>query len=57
VFFLQHLSKPFDPHYRLATRQDVQKSMGSLGEVMPAWEIAHLADGWVEGKGYASKTG
>ena len=24
---------------------------------MPAWEIAHLADGWADGKGFGGKTG
>ena len=57
VFCLQPLSQAFDPQYRLATRQDVKLNMSSLCEVMPSWEIAHLSDGWVEGKAYGSKTG
>ena len=57
VFCLSELSKPFPAHYRLATRGDVQSNMKSLWECMPAWEIAHLADGWVEGKVYGGKTG
>ncbi len=57
VLCLQPLSTPFNPHYRLATRQDVKQNMQSLCEVMPAWEVAHLGDGWVEGTAYRSKTG
>lgn len=57
VFYLQELDKPFPAHYRLATRQDVKLNTRSLWESMPAWEIAHLADGWAEGKGYGGKTG
>ncbi|KAL3136681.1 hypothetical protein ABBQ38_005918 [Trebouxia sp. C0009 RCD-2024] len=57
VFCLCELSKPFPAHYRLATRGDVQLNLKSLWESMPAWEIAHLADGWVEGKVYGGKTG
>lgn len=57
VLCLQPLSTPFDPHYRLATRQDVKRNMQSLCEVMPAWEVAHLSDGWVEGIAYGSKIG
>lgn len=57
VLCLQPLSTPFDPHYRLATRQDVKQNMQSLCEVMPAWELAHLGDGWVDGTAYGSKIG
>ena len=57
VFCLQQLSQPFGTHYRLATRHDVKQNMQSLPEAMPSWEIAHLADGWVEGQGYGGKTG
>jgi len=57
VLCLQQLSTPFDPHYRLATRQDVKQNMLSLCEVMPAWEVAHLGDGWVDGTAYGSKIG
>lgn len=57
VFCLQPLTQAFDPHYRLATKQDVKLNMSSLCEVMPSWEIAHLSDGWVEGKAYGSKIG
>lgn len=57
VFYLQQLDKPFSAQYRLATRQDVKLNTKSLWESMPAWETAHLADGWVQGKGYGGKTG
>ena len=57
VFCLQQLSDSFPAHYRLATRHDVKLNIKSLGEVMPSWEIAHLADGWAEGLGYGGKTG
>ena len=57
VFCLRGLSIPFPAHYRLATRRDVELNTKYLWESMPAWEIAYLADGWVEGKGYGGKTG
>lgn len=55
VFSLQSTSSTFQPQYRLATRQDVIQHVESLGEVMPSWETAYLADGWVGGLCFGGK--
>lgn len=43
--------------YHLATLQDVEKNREALLAAMPGWEIACLADGWVDGTCYGGRSG
>lgn len=54
---LQRVREAFQPTYRLATRDEAQAAKQDVEEVMPAWEIAYVADGWVNGVLYGSNSG
>ena len=56
-FVLRSIAQPLPSEYRLATRHDIATFKGFLYEAMPAWEIAMLADGWVEGCLYGGNVG
>lgn len=56
-FTLRSTAEPLPDDYRLATRHDVVTFRGFLFEAMPAWEIALLADGWVDGCLYGGNMG
>lgn len=56
-FALRSMAEPLPSDYRLATRHDIATFKRFLYEAMPAWEIATLADGWVEGGLYGGNTG
>ena len=53
---MQSVWEAFKPHYRLATRREVQLNETALHEVMPGREIAYLADGSVGGALYGNST-
>ena len=54
---LQRVREAFQPTYRLATRDEAQTAKQDVQEVMPEWEIAYVADGWVDGVLYGSNSG
>ncbi len=56
-FTLRPLAEPLPDDYRIATRHDVTTFKAFLWEAMPAWEIACLTDGWVDGCCYGGNTG
>ena len=55
-FTKQKVWEAFKPHYRLATRHEVQSNETAVHEAMPGWEIAYLADGTTGGALYGNST-
>lgn len=49
--------EPLPMGYCLATLQDVHNNREALLTAMPGWEIACLADGWVDGGCYGGVSG
>jgi hypothetical protein len=56
-FLARRIFLPFPPNYRFATLKDVRGNEVDAEKALPGWEIAQLADGWVDGSRYGFNMG